>query len=180
MSLCLNFLLPPGTPVLLAPGCCCSLAQPCPALCDSKASWSFTVSQSLLRLMSIESVMSSNRRILCHPLLLLPSAFPSIWVSSNKPALCIRWPKDWSFSVSITLSSEYSGLLSFRIDWFDLLAVQGPLKSLFQHHNSQASIFWHSAFLMVQSCWIRKDPRSTLLSKVHLVQHDHWQNHSFD
>ena len=107
-------------------------------------SLSFTISQSLLKLMSIESVMPSNHLILCHPLLLLPSIFPSIRVFSNESALHIRWPKYWSSSISP--SNEYSGLISFRIDWFDLPAVQGTLKSLLQHHSSKASILWHSAF----------------------------------
>ena len=114
------------------------------------ASLSFTIYQSLLKLMSIESVMPSNHLILCHPLLLLPSIFPSIRVFFNKSALHIRWPKYWSFSFSISPSNEYSGLISFRIDCFDLLAVQGPLKSLLQHHNSKASILQCSAFVMVQ------------------------------
>ena len=100
--------------------------------------------------MSIELVMLSNHLILCHPLLLLPSIFPSIRVFSNESALCIRWPKYWSFSFNISPSNEYSGLISFRIDWLDLLAVQGTLKSLLQHHSSKASIFWCSAFFMVQ------------------------------
>ena len=100
--------------------------------------------------MSIESVMPSNLLILCHPLLLLPSIFPSIRVFSNKPVLCIRWPKDWSFNLSISPSNEYSGLISFRIDWFDLLEVQEILKSLLQYHSSKASICQHSAFLIVQ------------------------------
>ena len=100
-----------------------------------QASLSITNSRSLLKLMSIESVMPSNHLILCHPLLLLPSIFPSIRVFSNEPALCIRWPWYWSFSFSISPSNEYSGSISFRIDWFDLLAVQGTLKSLLQHHN---------------------------------------------
>ena len=100
--------------------------------------------------MSIESVMLSNHLILCRPLLLPPSIFPSIRVFSNEPVLCIRWSKYWSFSFSISPSSEYSGLISFRIDWFDLLAVQGTLKSLLQHHSSKASILWHSALFRVQ------------------------------
>ena len=108
------------------------------------------ISWSLLKLMSIESVMPSNHLILCHPLLLLPSVFPSIKVFSNESVLCIRWPKYWSFSFSISPSNEYSGLISFRIDWFDLLAVQGTLKSLPQHHSSKVSILWHSAFFMIQ------------------------------
>ena len=100
--------------------------------------------------MSIELVMPSNHLILCHPLLLLPSIFPSIRVFSNESVLHIRWPKYWSFSFNISLSSEYSGLISFRINWFDLLAVQGTLKSLLQHHRSKASILQCSAFFMVQ------------------------------
>ena len=98
---------------------------------------------------SIESVMPSNHLILCHPLLLLPSIFPSIRVFSNESTLCIRWPKYWSFSFSISPSNEYSGLIFFRLDWFDF-AVQGTLKSLLQHHSSKASILWHSAFPTVQ------------------------------
>ena len=103
--------------------------------------------------MSIESVMTSSHLILCHPLLLLPSISPSIRVSSKESVLHIRWPKYWSYSFSISPSNEYSGLISFRIDRLDLLAVQGTLESLLQHHNSKASILWHSAFFMVQlSC----------------------------
>ena len=105
---------------------------------------------SLLKLMSVELVMSSNHLILCHPLLLWPSIFPSIRVFPNKLALCIRWPKYWSFSFSISPFNEYSGSISFQIDWFDLLAVQWTLKSLHQHHSSKVSILQHSAFLMVQ------------------------------
>ena len=105
----------------------------------SQVSLSFTISWSLLRLMSIESVMSSNYLTLCHPLLLLPSIFPQIRVFSNELALCIRWPNFWSFSISLT--NEYLGLISFRIDWLDLLAVQGTLNSLLQYHSSKASIF---------------------------------------
>ena len=105
---------------------------------------------SLLKLMSTESVMPSNHLILCHPLLLLPSIPPSIRVFSNESALRIRRPKDWSFSFNISPSNEYSGLISFRMDWLDLLAVQGTLKSLFQHHSSNASILRHSAFFPVQ------------------------------
>ena len=110
----------------------------------------FTVSWSLLKLMSIESVMPSNHLILCHPLCLLHSIFPSIRVFSNKLALHIRWPKYWSFSFSINPSSGYSGLISFRMDWLDLLADQGTLKSLLQHYNSKSSILQCSAFFMVQ------------------------------
>ena len=114
-----------------------------------QASLSITNFQSLLKLMYIESVMPSNHLILCHPLLLLPSIFPSIRVFSNESVLHIRWPKYWSFSFSISPSNEYSGLISFRIDRLDLLAVQGTLKSLLQNHSSKASIRWHSAFFMV-------------------------------
>ena len=106
--------------------------------------------QSLLKPMSVESLMASSHLILCHPLLLPPSIFPSIRVFSNESALCIRWPKYWSFSFSISPSNEYSGLISFWIDRCDLLAVQGTLKSLLQHHSSKASILWCSAFFMVQ------------------------------
>ena len=115
-----------------------------------KASLSITNSWSLLKLMSIELVMPSNHLILCHPLLLLPSIFPSIRVFSNESILRIKWPKHWSVSFSISSSSEYSGLISFRLDWLDLLAVQGTLKSLLQHHSSKASILWCSASFIVQ------------------------------
>ena len=100
--------------------------------------------------MSLELVMPANHLILCCPLLLLPSIFPSIRVFSSESVLCIRWPEYWSFSFGISLSKEYSGLISFRMDWLDLLAVQGTLKSLLQHHSSKASILWHSAFFVVQ------------------------------
>src|SRR5574340_458752 len=115
-----------------------------------QASLSITNSRSLLKLLSIESVMPSNHLILCCPLLLLPSIFPSIRVFTNESLLCIRWPKYWSFSFSISPSSEYSGLISFRIDWLDLLAVQGILNSLHQHHSSKTPILWRSAFFTVQ------------------------------
>ena len=115
-----------------------------------QASLSFTISWSLLKFMSIESVMPSNHLILCHPLLLLPLIFPSIRVFSSESVLCIRWPKYWSFSFSISPSNEYSGLISFRMDWLDLLAIQGALKSLLQYHSSKASILWHSVFFIVQ------------------------------
>ena len=115
-----------------------------------QASQSITNSWSLLKLMSIESVMLSNHLIFCHHLLLLPSIFPSIRVFSKESVLCIRWPKYWSFSFSISPSNEYSGLIFFRIDWFDLLSVQGTLQSLLQHLSSKASILQHSAFFMVQ------------------------------
>ena len=115
-----------------------------------QVSLSITNSQSLLKLMSIESVIPSNHIILCHPLLLLPSIFPSIRVFCNESVLHITWPKYWSFSSSISPAKEYSGLISFRMDWLDLLAVQGTLKSLLQHHSSKASILWCSAFFIVQ------------------------------
>ena len=115
----------------------------------SQASLSIANSRSLLKLMPIESRMPSNHLILCHPLILLSSIFPSIGVFTNESVLRIRWPKYWSFSFRISPSNEYSGLISFRIDWLDLLAVQGTLKSL-QHHSSKASILRHSAFFIVQ------------------------------
>ena len=114
------------------------------------ASLSITNSWSLLKFMSIELVMPSNHLILCCPLLLLPSIFPSTKVFSNESALCIRWPKYWNFSLSISPSNEYSGPISFRMDWLDLLAVQGTLKNLLQHCSSKASILWCSAFFIVQ------------------------------
>ena len=131
-----------------------SVAQSCLTLCDPwtaahQASLSITNSCSLLKLMSIESVMPSNHLILCCPLLLPPSILPSIKVFSNESVFHIGWP-NWSFTFSISPSNEYSGLVSFRIDWFDLLAVQGILKSLLQHHSSKASVLWHSAFFIVQ------------------------------
>ena len=122
-----------------------SVAQSCPTLCDpmnrsTQASPSITNSWSLLKLMSTELVMPSNHLILCRPLLLLPPIPPSIRVFSNESALCISWPKYWSFCFSISPSNEHPGLISFRMDWLDLLAVQGTLKSLLQHHSSKASI----------------------------------------
>ena len=123
-------------------------ATPWTAACQ--ASLSITSSRSLLKLMSIESVMPSSHLILCRPLLLLPSIFHSISVFSNESALCIRWPNYWSFSFNISPSKEHSGLITSRMDWLDLLAVQGTLKSLLQNHNSKASILWHSAFFTVQ------------------------------
>ena len=133
---------------------CCSVAKSCLTLCDPMDCSTpgfpvFTISQSLLILMSTESVMPSNHLILCRPLLLLPSIFPSIRFFSSESALCIKWPKYWSFSFSVSPSNEYSGFISFRTDWFDLLAVQGTLKSLL-HHNLKASILQHSAFFMAQ------------------------------
>ena len=134
-----------------------------PKIAACQASLSFTISQSLFKLMSIESMIPSNHLILCLPLLLLPSIFPSIKVFSNELALCIRWPKYWSFSFSISPSNEYSGLISFRIDWFDLLTVQGTLKTLLQHHSSKVN--------------------SLVLSLFHCLAftsiHDYWKNHSF-
>ena len=121
-----------------------------PQIAACQASLSITNSQSLPKFMSIESVMPSNHLILCQPLLLLPSIFPSIRVFSNVSALHIRWPKYWSFSFSISPSNEHPGLISFRMDWLDLLAVQGTLKSLLQHHSSKASILQRSAFFTVQ------------------------------
>ena len=115
-----------------------------------QASLSITISQSLLKLMFTESVRPSNHLILCHPLLLPPSIFPSIGVFSNESALCRRWPKYWSFSFSIIPSKEHPGLISFTMDWLDLLAVEGTLKSLLQHHSSKASILWCSVFFIVQ------------------------------
>ena len=132
-----------------------SVSQPCPTLCDpmncsTQASLSITNSWSSLRLTSIESVMPSSHLILCFSLLLLPSIPPSIRGFSNESTLLMRWPKHWSFSFSISPSKEIPGLISFRMDWLDLLAVQGTLKSLLQHHSSKASILWCSAFFTVQ------------------------------
>ena len=132
----------------------CSVTQSCPTLCDPmtvacQASLSITNSQSLLKFMSIQSGMPSNHIILCHPLLLLPSIFPSMRVFSSESVLCIRWPKYWSFSFIVSPFSEYSGLISCRMDWLDLLEVQGTLKSLLQHHSSKASILLCLAFFIV-------------------------------
>ena len=121
-----------------------------PWIAARQASLAITNSQSLLKPMSIKSVIPSNHLILCHPLLLLPPIPPIIRVFSNESTLCMRWPKDWSFSFSISPSNEHPGLISFRMDWLDLLAVQGTLKSLLQHHSSKASIFRRSAFFIVQ------------------------------
>ena len=131
---------------LLGQCCCCSVAQSRLTPCDpmdysTQASLSLTISQSSLKLMSFESVRPSNHLILCRPLLLLPAIFPSIRVFSSESVLCIRWPKYWSFSLSISPSNAYSGLISFRMDWFDLLAVQRTLRSLPQHHRSKAPVF---------------------------------------
>ena len=139
------------------------VTQLCSTLCNSmdyikascQASLSFTISRNLLKLMSTESVMPSSHLILCHPLLLLPSIFPSSRVFSNESALSIMLPKYWSFSISP--SSEYSGLIAFRIDWLDLLAVQGTLKSLLQHHSSKVKILQGSAFFILQLViWVMK------------------------
>ena len=131
-----------------------SVTQSClfvtPWTAARQASLSITNPRSLVKLMSIESVMPSNHLILCCPLLLLPSVIPTIRVFSNESALHIRWPKYWSFSFNISPSNEHSGLIFFRMDWLDLLAVQGTLKSLLQHHNSKASVLQHSAFFIVQ------------------------------
>ena len=130
-----------------------SVAQWCPTHCNpmNQSKPGLPVHHQLPEsTQTIESVMPSNHLILCHPFLHLPSIFPSIKVFSNESALRIRWPKYWSFSFSISPSNEYSGLISFRKDWLDLLAVQGTLKSLLQHHSSKASIFWRSAFITVQ------------------------------
>ena len=121
-----------------------------PLTAGHQASLSITNSQSFLKLMSIMLVMSSNHLILCRPLLLLPSIFPSIRVFSSESILHIRWPKNWSFSFIINPSNEYSGMISFRMDWLDLLEIQGTLNSLLQHHSSKTSILWHSAFYIVQ------------------------------
>ena len=129
-----------------------------------QSSLSITNCQSLPKTMSIESVMPSNHLILCCPLLLLPSIFPSIRVISNESALRIRWPRYWSFSFNISPTNEHPGLVCFRMDWLDLLAVQGTLKSLLQHHSSKASILQHSAFF------------SPTLTSIH----DHWKNYSLD
>ena len=124
-----------------------------------QASLSFTISLSLLKLMSIESVMPFNQFILCHPVLHLPSIFPRIRAFYNESALCIRWPKYWSFSFSISPSNEESGLISFRIDWLDLLAIQRKLKSLLQHHSSKASILQRSLWSKSHICtWRLEKP----------------------
>ena len=139
---------------------CCSVAQLCPTLCDPMGcsmpvfpvllATFATILQHLLKLMSSESVIPPNHLILCYPLLFLPSIFPNIRVFSNESTLRIRWPTYWSFGFSISTPNEYSGLISFRINWFDLLAVQGTLTSPFQHHSSKASVLWCSAFSIFQ------------------------------
>ena len=135
-----------------------------PWIAARQASLSITNSQSSLKLMSIESVMPSSHLILCRPLLLLPPIPQSIRVFSNESTLCMRWQKYWSFSFSISPLNEHPGLISFRVDWLDLLAVQGTLKSLLQHHSSKASILQRSAFF------------SSTFTSIH----DHWRNHSLD
>ena len=147
-----------------------SVPQSCPTLCNpmdhsTPGSLSITNPQSLLKLMSIKSVTPSNHLILCHPLLLPPSIFFIIRVFSKESVLHIRWPKYWSFSFSISPSNEYSGLISFRMDWLDLLTVQGTLKSLLKHHSSKALILQCSALFIVQ-----------LSTSIH----DYWKNHSLD
>ena len=137
-----------------------------PWIAAHQASLSINNSWSLLKLMSIESVLPSSHLILCHPLLLLPPIPPSIRVFSNESTLCMRWPKYWSFSFNISPSNEHPGLISFRMDWLDLLAVQGTLKSLLQHHSSKASILQCSLSFL-------HSPTLTFI-------HDHWKNHSFD
>ena len=137
-----------------------------PWIAAHQASLSINNSWSLLKLMSIESVLPSSHLILCHPLLLLPPIPPSIRVFSNESTLCMRWPKYWSFSFNISPSNEHPGLISFRMDWLDLLAVQGTLKSLLQHHSSKASILQRSLSFL-------HSPTLTFI-------HDHWKNHSFD
>ena len=140
-------------------------------------SFSITNSWSLLKFISIESVIPSNHLIHCHPLLLLPSIFPSIRIFLNESALCNRWPKYQSFSFNISPSNEYSGLIYLRMDWLGLLAVEGTLKSVFQHHSSKASILWHSAFFIFHL----SHPYITLTS-IHTFSsiHPYWKKHSLD
>ena len=159
---------PPGPITILLISYCCSVAQSCSTVCSlmNCSTTDFPILYhfwEFLNLMSIELVMPPNHLIFYHPLLLLPSIFPSIGPFSNESALCIRLSKCWSSSFSISPSSECSGLISYRIDWFNLLAVEGTLKGLFQHHSWKASILWHSAVFMVQ------------LTSVH----DYYKNHSF-
>ena len=144
--------------------CCCLVTKSCltfgtPWTAACQAPLSFTVSQSLLKLMSIGLLMPSSHLILCGPLLLLPSILPNIRVFADELALHIRWPKYWRFSFSISPSNEYSGVISFRMDWLNLLAVQGTLKSLLLHHSSKASILWCSAFFIVQFSWLLERPQ---------------------
>ena len=181
--------------------CCCSVAKWCltatPWTATFQASLSFTISRGFLKLVSIEFVMPSNHLILCWPLLLLPSLFPSIRVFSNELVVPIRWPKYWSFSISP--SSEYSGLISFCMDWFDLLVVQRTLKSLLQHHSSKAWVFGCLASSVLAwripgtaepdglpavygvALWLKQLSSSSLLYGPNLTSvHDYWKNHSFD
>ena len=150
--------------------CCYSVTESCPILCDPQGLQHTRLSCPSLfprvcsNSLSIESVMTSNHLILCYPLLLLPSIFPSIRVFSSESVLCTRWPKYWTFSFSISPSNEYSGLIPFKVDWFELLAVQGTLRSLLQHCSSKTSILQFSAFFKVQ------------LTSIH----DYWKNHGFD
>ena len=158
----LTFALSPGTAQLSSVQSLCHVwlfVTPWTTACQ--ASLPINNSRSLLKLISIELVMPSNHLILCHPLLLLPSIFPSIRVFSNESALCLKWTKYWSFTFSVSPSNEYSGLISFRMDWLDLLAIQRTLKSLLQHHSSRASIFRLSAFFLTSI-------------------HDYWKNYSLD
>ena len=157
--------------------CCCSVAQSCLTFCSPMdcSTPGFPVIHCLPELAQTHihwRVMPSNHHILCHPLLLLPSIFPCIKVFSNESALHIWWPKYWSFSFSISPASEYSGLISFRVDWFDLLAFQRTLQSLLQQHSSKASFLRCSAFFMVQLSHLYM----TTLTSVH----DYWKNHSLD
>ena len=166
--------------ISLTVGCFCQSVQlishvllfETPWTAAHQTSLSISNSQSLIKLISIKSVMPSNHLILCHPLLLLPTTFPSIRVFSNESVLCIRWPKYWSFSFSISSSNEFSGLISCRIDWLDLLAVQGNLKSVLQHHSSKASILQHSAFFIVQLSHLYMTTGKTIaLTKWTFCQH---------
>ena len=156
--------------------CCCSVVKPCPTLWTPRTaarqtSLSFIITWTLLKLMSLESMMSSNHPIVCHPLIFLHSVFPSIRVFFNESALHIRWPKYWSFIISS--SNEYSGLISFRIDRLDLLAVQGILKSLLQHSWKKCSIF--QQFRSIYSSTL-----SFLYSPILTSIHDYWKNHTLD
>ena len=165
MESCTSSCSAPGNAMLIQVS---SIAQSCSTICDPVdcSTPGFPVYHQLPELAQtrvIKSVMPSNHLILCHPLLLLPSIFPSIRVFSSESVICIRWPKYWSFSFSISPSNDYSGLISFRMDWLGLIAVQGTFKSLFQHHGSKASILHRSAFFMVQ------------LTSTH----DYYKNHSF-
>ena len=161
---------------------CCSVAKFCPTLCNPMdcSMPGFPVPHHLPELVQIHVHWVSDAIQPSHPLSSSsPPAFDPPQVFSNESALCIRWPKDWSFSFSISPFNEYSGLISFRIDWFDLLQVQGTLKSLLQHHSSKASILWHSTFFMVQ---LSHPTFFMVLLSQHdvMILHDCWKNHSFD